>query len=413
MTKPASPLRDLELVEMLSEEPELLAIADALVATAEQPVSARRRRTVFLVGMPSVAAAALAATLLVLLWPFGSSPSVLDNALAAIGSRPVTHVVLETDLGAYLLDLRTGKRTPTAGREEIWYQPTRGLLAEWSFQGKPSGTFSVPHDETLSVGTSYDYVSQFILSYRSKLRAHAFRVTHSGRITGVPVYWLNSRPTYIGHDPSRKQVQQVAVSKRTYKPIYFRSLYNNRIVPGSGERVLSIETTNTAPPALGAHGAIVQTRYGFGWDLGYAPIPFSQARAQQPRPILPRAIAGLRLSWTGNSPFITGPNGVVIPGVCLYYGSVIDTGIPNDKQPSFKGRYVEIVEFAGANRVTRFYAGRFPSDGVALINGLPAQGPVVDDASAHVATLRTNHGYVLIQASTDTLAIKTAQALSG
>jgi hypothetical protein len=357
-------------------------------------------------GLPALGAAA-AAAVLVLLWPFSSSSSVLDNALAAIGTRPVTHVVLESELGSYLLDLQTGKRTATSGRQEIWYQPARGLLVRWTFRGVPAGTWFVPRSEIVP-GTSR-YVSQFVLDYRAKLRAHAFHVTGRGSVAGTPVYWLSSTPTYIGRDPTRKQVQQVAVSRATYKPVYFRLLYNNRIILGTAQRVLSIETINAAPPALGGHRPITE---GVGWDLGYAQIPLTQAQAQRPRAIIPPAIAGLRLSWTGNSPFITGPNGVTLPGVCLYYGAVLKTGLPNDNQPSFKGRYIEIVEFPHENAMTRFYAGRFPGNGAALINALPAQGPVVDDIGAHTATLKTHDRYLLIQASSESLALATAKAVT-
>jgi hypothetical protein len=409
MTGTTSMLRDRELVEMLAEEPELLAIADALATSSSEEQLARprwnRAAVIKLVAAPSLIAAA--AVVVVLLWPFAPSPSVLDNALAAIGTRPVTHVVLESELGSYLLDLRTGKRIATSGRQDIWYQSTRGLLVRWTFRGVPSGTVFYPRSKL--VPGSSRYVSQFVLSYRAKLRAHAFHVTGRGIVAGTAVYWLSSTPTYIGRDPTRKQVQQVAVSRATYKPVYFRVLYNDRIVPGTAQRVLSIATLNAAPSGLRGHRSMTT---GVGWDLGYTPIPLTQARAQRPRPIIPPEIAGLRLTWTGNSPFITGPNGVTVHGVCLYYGTVVKTGLPNDDQPSFTGAYIEVVEFPHANRMTRFYAGRFPANGAALINALPAQGPVVDDVGAHTATLQTNSGYVLIQASTDRLAIEAARALS-
>lgn len=388
------------------------AIVRRAEVTTLRPVSdcavdrrARLGRRVRL-GLPALGAAS-AAAVLVLLWPFSSSSSVLDNALAAIGTRPVTHVVLESELGSYLLDLRTGKRTATSGRQEIWYQPARGLLVRWTFRGVPSGTWFVPRSK--NVPGINRYISQFVLSYRAKLRAHAFHVTGRGTVADTPVYWLSSTPTYIGRDPTRKQVQQVAVSRTTYKPVYFRVLYNNRIIPGTAQRVLSIETINAAPSGLRGHRPMTT---GVGWDLGYAPIPLTQAQARRPRPIIPPEIAGLRLSWTGNSPFITGPNGVTVPGVCLYYGTVIKTGLPNDNQPSFNGRYIEIVEFPHGNQLTRFYAGRFPGNGAALINALPAQGPVVDDIGANTATLKTHDLNLLIQASSESLAIATAKAVT-
>lgn len=403
-----APLRDRELLELLGEEPELLAIADALVATA--PVVRRPRPAETLAISGAVVAAAIAA--LVLLWPFGSSPSVLENALAAIGSRPITHVVLESDLGSFWLDLRTGKRTPTSGRQEYWYQPGRGLLMQWTFPGaRPQREF-LPWTPPgggprINLGGSALglYVTRFVISYRDALRQHAFHVVGTGTIGSVPVYWISSTPAYIGRDPERKRVEQVAISKATYEPLYVRFLFNDRVIPGSSVRVLSAGTTDNRPAGFQSRH---QTSTGFGWQLGYTEIPLAQARL---RPFLPRQVAGIRLSWTGDTPFVAGPNGVTIPGRCLYYGPVDRTGLPDADQPAFRGRYVEIVEFPSANPLTRFYGGRFPSDGRILIDGLTAQGPVVADLAVHVATLRAHGTYFLIQASDARLAVAAARAV--
>ncbi|MDE3024419.1 MAG: hypothetical protein KGI93_02495, partial [Acidobacteriota bacterium] len=144
MSKTASPLRERELVEMLGSDPELLAIADAVAASVRLPAHAYgRQRVVVFAGAPILAVAA-AVIALVLLWPFSSSPSVLDNALAALGSRPVTHVVLEDSLGSYLLDLRTGSHTPVSGREEIWYRAEQGMFSRRTFHGAPAGSAFLP-----------------------------------------------------------------------------------------------------------------------------------------------------------------------------------------------------------------------------------------------------------------------------
>src|SRR5665213_702745 len=75
------------------------------------------------VGVVSIFAAGL-----VVAWPFGGRKSVLSQAAAAIGDRPVTHVVIEFGIGDALVDLRTGRRSPVEGRMQIWYDPRRGVL---------------------------------------------------------------------------------------------------------------------------------------------------------------------------------------------------------------------------------------------------------------------------------------------
>jgi hypothetical protein len=413
MSKVSSPLRDTELVEMLADDPELLAIADAFVVAPGERLAGEHRpsraRMAGLVGLPGLAAVA-AVVALVFVWPFSSSPSVLDSALAAIGTAPVTHVVLQEDLGSYLLDLRSGKRTATSGREEIWYQPNRGLLSESSFDGKHAGTQFVPATIRGMSSGAADYVSAFASRYRAKLRRHAFHVTGSGTLYGTPVYWISSTPTYIGRDPSRRQVEQAAISKSTYKPLYFRMLYNNRIVPGSQHRVLSIETTATAPPALNGRQPTLD---GYGWAAGYPQLTLKQVRATRPRPLIPAKVAGLRLSWTGSSPFTKGPSSLTIAGVWLYYGALYNTGLPDDIQPAFTGPYIEVFEFPHANLLTRFFTGRFPAHGVAVIDGLPARGPGIGvEYGAHTATLHAHGLYLLIQASTQKLAIAVAKVVS-
>ena len=99
MTKTISPLRDPELVRMLADDPELLAIADALVETrreqpASEPVHARRRRRLASVGAAAAVAAAVVAVLLVSPWS-GDGGGLVGRALAAIGTGPVLHVVTE------------------------------------------------------------------------------------------------------------------------------------------------------------------------------------------------------------------------------------------------------------------------------------------------------------------------------
>jgi hypothetical protein len=385
------------------------------IASPARPPRHRRRSRLRLTTVPAVAAVA-GAIALALLWPFSSSPSVLDNALAAVGTGPITHVVLEENLGSYLLDLRTGKRTATTGREEIWYQPNRGLLTQSTFNGSRAGVRFLPALIKITADrlTYYrptdvgEFVTPFVAGYRAKLRAHAFHLSGSGTLAGVPVYWISSTPAYLGRDPSRKQVEQVAISKTTYKPLYFRTLYNGHVVPASEQQVISIETTTTAPVMLKRYQRLHQLSPGFGWSTGYPQLTLTQTRAIRPRPLIPMHISGLRLSWTGSSPYNIGPNDLPIPGVWLYYGSLYNTGLPNDTQPGFKNPYIEILEFPHANPLTRVYAGRFPANGTAVINGLPAQGPGAI-LGAHTATLQTHGFYLLIQASSAQLAIAAAR----
>jgi hypothetical protein len=86
---------DDELLELLADEPELLAIADAIVETQRRR---RRVRPVGLVAIGAVLAAALA--LAFALWPNGKSPGIAVNpAVAAIGGQ-ARLVSIQIDDGA-------------------------------------------------------------------------------------------------------------------------------------------------------------------------------------------------------------------------------------------------------------------------------------------------------------------------
>jgi hypothetical protein len=115
---------DLEVVEVLREEPELLALADALQSTdiAVPAHSTRRRVPAFRLG--AVALAAVAAVVLLLVSPWSGGPSLADRALAAIGTEPVLHVVVRYRLGDRI-DLRTGRIAPVQRTGEVWYDSTR------------------------------------------------------------------------------------------------------------------------------------------------------------------------------------------------------------------------------------------------------------------------------------------------
>jgi hypothetical protein len=124
-------LRDVEVIELLADEPELLAIADAVSATQPRRPASKRRRVV--VRGAIVVAAAVAAVVAVLAAPQSHSGSVLGGGpgdaraaalltrmQAAIGYGQIMHVVREGPAGTSYVDLKTGKRTPAALTEELW-----------------------------------------------------------------------------------------------------------------------------------------------------------------------------------------------------------------------------------------------------------------------------------------------------
>ena len=122
-----SAFADLEVIELLAERPDLLAIADAVAATQRtQPVRRSGRLPVRLVAVAAVLAVAVAVALVS---PWSGRGGLVDRALAAIGSGEVIHVVETAEVpGASVVDLRTGAESPVERTTEIWFDGERGLL---------------------------------------------------------------------------------------------------------------------------------------------------------------------------------------------------------------------------------------------------------------------------------------------
>ncbi len=186
----------------------------------------RRRSARIAIAFAVVLVAAVAAVA----WPFeGSSPSVIDRALAATGSGSVLHVVFDSPDGPKtLVDLKTGERTVVRGRDEIWFDPNGGLRQRSTFQGV------VQSDSSFAAAQVPEHAREIYGSlgagYRDALASGTAKVVGHGDVDGIPVYWIQIAPAH-----------QVAVSHETYLPVEVR-------IVGQGDptqattRVLSYET---------------------------------------------------------------------------------------------------------------------------------------------------------------------------
>lgn len=114
------PLDDPEVLELLVDEPELLAISDAIAATQQRP---RSRRT-FAMASTATAAAIAALSFYGLL---AGGDALADRALAAVGSGPLLHLVAERDdLSEILVDPSSGRARPSRIQLEVWLDTTTG-----------------------------------------------------------------------------------------------------------------------------------------------------------------------------------------------------------------------------------------------------------------------------------------------
>lgn len=252
-------LRDDELVEMLIEEPELLAFADALVASkrAAPGVVAggrsqrRPRRTLAVAAVAMVGAVAS----LLLASPWRGSPTIVDRALAAVGSGPVLHVVVShsAEFGGPVVDLQTGKVLPRTLQTEVWFDRTRDLkktifkldgeLLDEQLETRQGGwtregpvytcawIAAHPAEATragVSCNASGDNgtsprvmpetpptlepaLAGFVDNYRTALASGEAKEAGRGIVEGREVVWLQFR--------AHRGVQRVAIDAQTYVPL--------------------------------------------------------------------------------------------------------------------------------------------------------------------------------------------------
>lgn len=262
----ASVFHDEDLVKMLIEEPELLAVADALVETKAVAASAasgsrlrsRNWRSTRLVAAAVAVPALVAAMVLLVLSPWGGTPGFADRALAAIGSGPVLHVVLSQPDSSdrALVEIRSGAALPRTLRTEIWFDRDRGLkrtvssldgrVLDTVLETKQGGrtqtgpvytcAWIAAHPvEATKAGVSCSAsgengttprsiparapeldpaVAGFLDGYRSALAAGDATRTGTGTLEGHDVLWLQFDANGL--------TEQVAIDATTYKPLLIR-----------------------------------------------------------------------------------------------------------------------------------------------------------------------------------------------
>jgi hypothetical protein len=439
---------DPELHELLRDEPELLAIADAL---AQSGPAAMRRRGLPVVRAASLAAALVAATAVALAAPWSSSSSnPSDQALAAVGSGPVLHLVAEWPPSPGLVvDLATGATQPVVEQQEIWYDGDLGLRREVTRIGPaivddvletPAGGFTprgivydcawiaahpvqatgarvscnasgangtTPHAVARPRPTLDPGLAGFADGYQAVLAAGRAKDGGSGEIDGRPVEWLLFAQRGGG-------TEKVALDTSTHEPVEL-------VEPGGRApvRILSIATipyvasdfTRPIP------SEVPDTPSSRRWsEAGVLTLDGRAIAAAMPGALwagmslagLPLAAAeqeSLSASFADGTPAETGT------GVRLEYGTAAVA--PAQPTEPFGGPldasqpFVQISESPSAD-LTMGSAG-WPPAGTLLGRG---QLYELNDQPVATGTLIDGGVYVTIRASSRTLLLTAARALT-
>jgi hypothetical protein len=329
--------------------------------------------------------------------------TLVDQAIAAIGSGRMIHVVLDDGLTTQRVDLRTGTTTLLRSGTEVWSDPKLGTLWISTLDGKPTQKIVAPPSRNAE---AFTWWRPYVSGYRNQLRAGDFHLVGTGQIGGHTVDWIASKPFSMVDGKTgvfREVVTEIAISRTTYKPLYFRQRINGVVDRGSGVHVTTAETLPPRP-ALFAHQTIP---FGPGLRVSSGPgtgIPTTlrDARAaMNPDPVVPSAaIAGLRRTWVGMPDYLAPPYNSYrdqIGGVQLYYGQLDSTG-----HPTYQSSFISITEFPHRNAVVIF-------NGISLFRNDVA---IVSTRTDTIATMKTHGLYVIIEAGSRTEALAAARALA-
>jgi hypothetical protein len=308
---------DPDLVTLLADEPELLAVADAIAITT--PVRVRKAAWSLLLAAALALAVGLAA---VTVWDGGGRASLVDRALAAVGEGPVVHAIIRTSTenahwseNVYV-DLETGERTPQQGQTEIWFDKAQArehtvtrvegrvvsdLLVTPELLASPDppvytcawitahpeaakrvGVGCDPKDANLGYTPQLDpALATFIDGYRAALERGTAKEVGKGEIDGRSVTWLSLALPRGG-------TEQVAVDDETGRPVRVRRA-------ARAYDVLLLETLGRSEGDFRAPKVKVEPASGRVGAAGF--IPVAEAPEAVPGALWAGpAVSGLRLS---------------------------------------------------------------------------------------------------------------------
>jgi hypothetical protein len=203
----------------------------------------------------AVVVAGVALVALAVVAPWTESPTLVDRALAAVGDRPVLHVVIERPAHvSELVRIGDGSPVPRVARSEIWFDVSRDLkktidavdgavvgetlesreggftrggrvytcawIAAHPVEATEAGVSCNPSGENGTTPrvvpekppTLDEALAGFVDGYASALASGRAREDGSGTIGGRDVVWL-ALPA------AARDAQRVAIDASTYRPV--------------------------------------------------------------------------------------------------------------------------------------------------------------------------------------------------
>ena len=276
-------VRDPEVLEALREEPELLAIADAVVET----LSYRRRRS--RLGALAVLAAVVAGVVALVLatpWERGGNcrgPVLACARAAVLTSRPVLHSTARYSNFLQRVDLATGETAKVETVADLWYDTKRNVAR---VRIRHDGVTAVDETGSGSGAGPETAEAEMIVNadarYREALVSGKAKVVGQGTWLGHDVYWIAPLASDLGEVVGRGTL--FGVDRHSY------DLVAMRFPQGSTPESVSIEYVSRGDADFGQVSSTF-LEGGGGMDL---PLPASPAAAQAERLSL-----GVPAVWAG------------------------------------------------------------------------------------------------------------------
>ena len=244
-------LRDREVLDLLRDEPELLAIADAVTDT--QHVS-RPLRPFRAIAAVMLAAAVIFVLVLAAPWDRGDGGrgSVLDRALAAIDSKgPVVHMTMR-------MDARRGGRTFPSVISESFYDKQQGLVRVISrSEGKVVGDYTAAAAE--DEFSFFPGLLEGAAFYKQALASGDARIVGNGVWDGQPVYWLEL-------EKGGGLILRIGLARDSYRPVVFRALNPDGTPAGAQVAILGFDYVSDAQAAFDNDASVLATGRVLGPD---------------------------------------------------------------------------------------------------------------------------------------------------
>jgi hypothetical protein len=152
---------------------------------------------------------------------------VIDRAVAAMGSGPILHIVWESPTGNSFINLRTGARTASFEREELWTdRQAHRVHLLLSDGGRVIGDELLPQDASRRKNGALpdpgsSYAAEW-LSYPAALKTGVF--VGRGKVQGHRVDWLRFKSSQLRS--GERVTREIAVGADSYSPVLFRASFS-------------------------------------------------------------------------------------------------------------------------------------------------------------------------------------------